>query len=206
MSAGGGAEANPKTQHEVQQRVFDLLLRAVRQVPKRHRTGWYAALARYAKRPLTPEPNAAELAYYAWSAKRLAGPKRQPPAPTDKQPQSNQQGNPAHPNARSPKPLTTASTQLAHSTTQHSTTTHKTDTTGSPSNTTPGKQARKGAGQTVVTDNSNYRDKRTSKHLTGVCAETGANKIVLSPTNCSAHKGFAPDAQPALATARVGSV
>jgi hypothetical protein len=70
----GGAEEDPAQAHRRQERIDDLLLAAIKHIPKRHRLGWYHTLARRHNTPLTTTPTQAETDYLAWSHQRHTTP------------------------------------------------------------------------------------------------------------------------------------
>ena len=82
IAVEGGAEdrnnpqPTPAQRYEAEQRTADLLYQAIRHIPRRHRLGWFHAIARASHQPFTLSPTRAERDYLAWSQQRLAGPTR----------------------------------------------------------------------------------------------------------------------------------
>ena len=74
IAVEGGAEGKPAVAEAIQNRIYDLYREVVRYIPRKHRIGWYHALARYTGKPFTAAPTAAEHAYRAWSKARHTNP------------------------------------------------------------------------------------------------------------------------------------
>jgi hypothetical protein len=70
----GGEAGKPAQAHQAEQRRWELLHEAIRYIPRRHRIGWYHALARRHNTPLTTTPTQAETDYLAWSHQRHTTP------------------------------------------------------------------------------------------------------------------------------------